>query len=140
MRQKLNIITLGVADLPKALAFYEKGLKWKKSKASNENIAFFQLGGIVLSIFSKKALAEDAGVSAEENGFSAITLAYNTKSEEEVDAVLNEVKNLGAEIVKPPAKVHWGGYSGYFKDFDGHLFEVAYNPFVTFDDKDNIII
>ena len=138
MRQKLNIITLGVADLNRALAFYEKGLGWKKSAASQGDIAFFQLGGIVLALYPHEKLAEDVTVAPEGSGFSGITLAYNTKSEAEVDAVLAEVKNLGAEIVKPAQKVFWGGYSGYFKDLDGHLFEVAFNPYSEFDENDNL--
>ena len=139
MRQKLNIITLGVADLEVALNFYEKGLKWEKSDASNEHIAFFQLGGLVLALHSRKELAEDAQVPSQGHGFSGITIAYNAKSESEVDTVLKEVSALGAEIVKPAQKVYWGGYSGYFKDLDGHLFEVAYNPFAAFDEQDNLV-
>ncbi len=140
MRQKLNIITLGVADLEKALDFYEKGLKWKKLEASQGDIAFFNMGGIILALYPKNELAADAKVSPESSGFSGITLAYNAKSEAEVDAVLLEVAALGAEIIKPAEKVFWGGYSGYFKDLDGHLFEVAHNPFVTFDENDNLMM
>jgi len=140
MRQKLNIITLGVSDLQKTLEFYQKGLGWKKSDASKDKIAFFQMGGIVLAFFPQDELAEDANTVVEGTGFSRITIAYNTKTEAEVDEVLNEVQKLGAEIVKPAEKVFWGGYSGYFKDLDGHLFEVAHNPFAEFDENDNLII
>ena len=140
MRQKINIITLGVSDLQKSLEFYEKGLGWTKSKASQENIAFFQMGGIVLALFSRTALAADAKIAANGNGFSGISIAYNAKSEKEVDNVLAQVEKLGAEIVKPAEKVFWGGYSGYFRDIDGHLFEVAHNPFVEFDENDNLIM
>ncbi len=138
MRQNLNIITLGVANLNKALDFYEKGLGWEKSPASQGDIAFFQLGGIVLALYPREALAEDVTISPEGSGFSGITMAYNAKSEEEVDRVLQEVETLGAEIVKSAEKVFWGGYSGYFRDPDGHLFEVAFNPFVEFDENDNL--
>ncbi|MGB3076610.1 MAG: VOC family protein [Chitinophagales bacterium] len=129
MRQKFSIITLGVHDFQRALDFYEKGLGWKKSSAGNDNIAFFPLGGMVLALYPRELLAEDATVNHEGNGFPGITIAYNATSEAEVDEVLNQVAQLGATIIKPAQKVFWGGYSGYFKDLDGHLFEVAYNPF-----------
>ncbi|HNX60385.1 MAG TPA: VOC family protein [Spirochaetota bacterium] len=140
MRQKFNVITLGVNDLARSLAFYEKGLGWKKSPASQETIAFFQLGGIVLSLYPREALAEDIPVKNDPTGFSGITVAYNAKSEKEVDEVLAEVEKLGAKILKPGQKVFWGGYSGYFADPDGHLIEVAYNPFLQFDANDNLIL
>ncbi len=140
MRQNLSIITLGVLDLQKTLEFYEKGLNWKKSKASKDKIAFFEVGGIVLSFFSKEALAKDANLSNDGSGFAGITIAYNTKSEEEVDKVIEKVKTLGADIIKPAEKSDWGGYSGYFKDIDGHVFEVAYNPHFEFDKNDNLEI
>lgn len=135
MRQKLNIITLGVSDLQRSLEFYEKGLSWKKSSASQDNIVFFPLGGMVLALYPRELLAEDATIPAKGSGFSGITIAYNAKSEQEVDEVLAEVKKLGAVIVKPAQKVFWGGY---FQDPDGHLFEVAYNPFFDFDANDNL--
>ena len=138
MRQKLNLITLGVADFEKAVEFYEYGLGWKKSAASVEELAIFPLGGIVLALHPRTALAEDAMVDPSGSGFSGITLSYNGRSEKEVDAVLEKVKSLGATIIKPAQKVYWGGYSGYFKDLDGHLFEVAYNPFWELDENDNI--
>lgn len=140
MRQKLNLITLGVENFDKAVDFYEAGLGWKKSSASQGDIAFFQLGGIVMALYPKKLLAKDAGINEAGNGFSGITIAYNAKSEQEVDHVLQEVERLGAKIIKPAEKVFWGGYSGYFKDLDGYLFEVAYNPFWNFDDNDNLVL
>jgi len=138
MRQKLNLITLGVTDFAKAVDFYENGLGWKKSSASVEELALFPLGGIVLALHPRNALAEDAFVDPAGTGFSGITLSYNARSEAEVDNVLEKVKSLGATILKPAQKVYWGGYSGYFKDLDGHLFEVAYNPFWELDENDNI--
>lgn len=140
MRQRFHVITLGVEDFQRAVAFYETGLGWKKSSASQNDIAFFQLGGIVLALYPKRLLAEDANVSDKGTGFSGITIAYNTKSEQEVDEVLRKVEALGAKIIKPAQKVFWGGYSGYFKDPDGHLFEVAYNPFWDFDENDNLVL
>lgn len=140
MRQKLNLITLGVTDFQRALNFYEKGLGWKKSSASQDDIAFFPLEGVVLALFPRELLAEDAMTSPEGSRFSGITISYNAKSEEEVDNVLIEVEKLGGTIIKPAQKVFWGGYSGYFKDLDGHIFEVAYNPFWEFDENDNIMV
>ncbi|MCB0646108.1 MAG: VOC family protein [Saprospiraceae bacterium] len=140
MRQKINIITLGVADLAKSLDFYENGLGWKKSAMSQGDIAFFQMGGIVLSLYPREKLAEDVTIDTEGSGFSGVTIAYNAKSEGEVDEVLQKVEKLGATIVKKAQKVFWGGYSGYFRDPDGHLFEVAYNPFVEFDENDNLML
>jgi len=138
MRQKLNLITLGVNDFERSVAFFEKGLGWKKSSASVEELALFPLGGIVLALHPRKDLAADVTVSPEGSGFSGITLSYNAKSQKEVDDVLEKVKRLGAFVIKPAQKVHWGGYSGYFKDLDGHLFEVAHNPFWDLDQQDNL--
>jgi len=138
MRQKLNIITLGVRDINAATHFYENGLGWKRSAASMGDLILFPLGGMVLALYPRKLLAEDAVVKDEPTGFSGVTIAYNAKSEKEVDAVLKEVQRLGATIVKPAQKVFWGGYSGYFKDLDGHLFEVAYGPMFEFDENDNL--
>lgn len=138
MRQKLNLITLGVNDFERSVDFFEKGLGWEKSTASTEGLALFPLGGIVLALHPRKDLAEDATVNAEGTGFSGITLSYNARTEKEVDDVLTKVKGLGATIIKPAQKVYWGGYSGYFKDLDGHLFEVAHNPFWELDKQDNL--
>ena len=140
MRQKLNLLTLGVDDFHKSLDFYEKGLGWKKSPASMDDLALFPLGGIVLGLYPRKLLAEDATINEKGTGFSGITISYNAKSEKEVDDVLKEVEKLGATIIKTAQKVFWGGYSGYFKDLDGHLFEVAYNPFWELDEKDNVTL
>jgi len=138
MRQKLNLITLGVTDFKKSLDFYEKGLGWKKSSASMDDLALFPLGGIVLGLYPRKLLAEDVTIDEKGTGFSGITISYNAKSEAEVDEVLKQVEKLGAEIIKPAQKVFWGGYSGYFKDLDGHLIEVAHNPFWELDENDNL--
>ncbi|MEM6404917.1 MAG: VOC family protein [Cyanobacteria bacterium P01_D01_bin.116] len=140
MRQKLNIVTLGVKDLERSLKFYKDGLGWKPSSASNENVAFFQMGGIVFSLYPREKLAEDATIKSDGDGFSGITLAYNAKDEAEVDKVLQQVESLGAKIIKKAEKVFWGGYSGYFADFDGHLWEVAWNPFFEFDESDNLVL
>ena len=141
MRQKLNLITLGVENLERALNFYEKGLGWKKSDKSVDDLALFPLGGITLALYPREDLAADVTLPYEPyepSGFSGLTFSYNTKSENEVDEVLKKVEALGAEIIKPAQKVFWGGYSGYFKDLDGYVFEVAFNPFWEFDENDNL--
>ncbi len=138
MRQKLNMITLGVDNLQRSVNFYEQGLGWKKSAASLDQLILFPLGGITLALYSRQGLADDAMVENTKSDFAGLTLSYNAKSEQEVDEVLREVESLGATIVKPAQKVFWGGYGGYFKDPDGHLFEVAYNPFWELDENDNL--
>lgn len=140
MRRKINVITLGVEDLQKATAFYEQGLGWKKSPASTDNLVLFSLGGLGLALYPRKMLAKDAAVAEEGSGFSGITLSINTSTQTEVDEVLNQVEKSGAAIVKPAQKVFWGGYSGYFKDPDGHLIEVAHNPFWEIDENGNLKI
>ncbi len=138
MRQKLNLITLGVEDFERSLAFYERGLGWKRSDKSVDGLALFPLGGITLALHPRHELAEDATLKFQPSEFSGLTISYNAKSEEEVVEVLKQVEKLGAKIIKPAQKVYWGGYSGYFKDLDGYLFEVAYNPFWTLDENDNL--
>ncbi|MCL4302938.1 MAG: VOC family protein [Anaerolineae bacterium] len=140
MKPKLNLITLGVKDFARSMQFYRDGLGWPLSSASQDDVAFFPLGGVVLGLYPRDKLAEDAQVSPEGSGFSGITLAYNTKSQAEVDEVLQTVENLGATIVKRAQPVFWGGYNGYFADPDGHLWEVAWNPFFGFDEADNLIL
>jgi catechol 2,3-dioxygenase-like lactoylglutathione lyase family enzyme len=140
MRPKLHLVTLGVKDFKRSLQFYHDGLGWPLSSASQGDVAFFPLGGVVLALYPRDKLAEDARVSPAGSGFSGITLAYNTKSQAEVDEVLQTVENLGATIVNRAEPVFWGGYSGYFADPDGHLWEVAWNPFFGFDEADNLIL
>ena len=139
MRQKFTLITLGVRDFQKSLAFYE-GLGWKQSKFSQDQYALFPLGGIVLGLYPLKSLEQDTTLSYQASSFSGMSISYNATSEEEVDAILEEAKRLGATIVKPAQKVFWGGYSGYFKDLDGYLFEVAFNPFWAIDSEGNLVL
>jgi uncharacterized protein len=140
MRQKLNLITLGVDNFERAVNFYEKGLGWKRSEKSMDDLALFPLGGMTLALYPRQELANDATLTCQPTEFSGLTLSYNAKSEKEVDDVLKEVNALGAAIIKPAQKVFWGGYSGYFKDLDGYLIEVAYNPFWEQDENDNLIL
>ncbi|MCE3249076.1 MAG: putative Glyoxalase/bleomycin resistance protein/dioxygenase, partial [Geminicoccaceae bacterium] len=127
MEQRLSLVTLGVADLERSRRFYEDGLGWRRGNAHAE-VVFFQLGGAVLALFARAALAADAGLPAAGSGFGGIALAYNARSRDEVDAVLAEAKAAGATILKPAQDAFWGGYSGYFADPDGHPWEVAWNP------------
>jgi len=140
MKQNLHIITLGVFDMKKTRAFYEDGLGWKASKASQGDIVFFDLNGMALAFYPWGKLAEDAKLPEDRAGFRGLTLAYNTKTEKEVDQILAKARQLGAKIIKSAEKTFWGGYSGYFEDPNGHLFEVAHNPFATFDERGNIIL
>jgi hypothetical protein len=137
MNQHLHLVTLGVRDFKKSLEFYTKILEWKPS-SSQDDIAFFQMGGVVFAIYPREKLAEDALVSPEGSGFSGITLAYNARSESEVDEIITDLKSKGVKIVKEPQKVFWGGYSSYFTDPDGYCWEVAYNPFFPFDENGNL--
>ena len=139
MRQKLNLITLGVNNFEKSVNFYEQ-LGWKKSGKSMDGLALFPLGGITLALHPLHELAEDTTLKYQPSEFYGITISYNTKSEQEVDEVLKQAESLGAKIVKPAQKVYWGGYSGYFKDLDGYVFEVAYNPFWPLDENDNLAL
>lgn len=129
---RLNIVTLGVANVDKSRAFYE-ALGWRASAASQPAIVFFDLGGVVLALFGRDALADDADVAPAGDGFRAVTLAHNVRTEEEVEAALNHAERSGARIVKAATRAPWGGYSGYFSDPDGHLWEVAHNPYVPLD-------
>lgn len=128
MKPRISMITLGVADLERAIRFYENGLGWPRLE-SPPSVAFFTLNGTWLGLYGREALAEDVGVEAPGGGFSGVTLAHNVRSEAEVDRVLAQAVAAGACLVKPGQPVFWGGYSGYFADPDGHYWEVAHNPF-----------
>jgi catechol 2,3-dioxygenase-like lactoylglutathione lyase family enzyme len=134
MEQRITLITLGVRDLEKSTAFFER-LGWRRSVSQVEGISFFQCGCIAVSLFPRSELAEDAGVSPDGDGFGGFAIAYNTRSKEDVDAVLADAQSAGAVIVKPAEEASWGGYSGYFRDLDGHLWEVAWNPGFPLDDS-----
>lgn len=129
MEQRLSIITLGVQDLAKSKSFYD-GLGWKAaSSPDTEEIIAYDLISMALALYPWDKLAEDAGISAERSGPSAVTLAYNVSSESDVDEMIELARKSGAKITKPPQKAFWGGYSGCFTDPDGQIWEVAFNPF-----------
>lgn len=129
MKSKISLITLGVSDLARSRKFYED-LGFSAHEQSNENVVFFALEGTWLGLFPKEELAKDASVSSEGSGFPGFSLAHNVSSPEEVDATLKHAVSCGATLTKEGQKVFWGGYSGYFRDPDGFLWEVAYNPFM----------
>lgn len=134
MEARLSFVTLGVADVSRARAFYEK-LGFKASSASNANVTFFDAGGVVLALFGRDALAADAGVPNDGRGFPGVAMAHNVRTESEVAAVLAEAEAAGATILKPSQRAFWGGQTGYFTDLDGHVWEVAYNPFMPLDEQ-----
>jgi len=127
MKPRISMITLGVRDMAAAIAFYEKGLGFPRLDSPSD-VAFFTLNGTWLGLYGHEALAEDARIPADGNGFEGFSLAHNVASEKEVDEVMAQALAAGASLVKKPQQVFWGGYSGYFKDLDGHLWEVAHNP------------
>ena len=127
MKPRISMITLGVSDLEKSIKFYKEGLGFPRM-ASPPEIAFFTLNGSWLGLYNRESLAEDATVSPEGSGFNGFTLSHNVASESNVDQIIGQAVSVGATLVKQPQKVFWGGYSGYFKDPDGYLWEVAHNP------------
>lgn len=130
MEPRLNIVTLGVQDLDKAIRFYRDGLGWPLSSVSSGDFAIFKLStGTALALYPRDLLAIDANVN-DPGGFGGITLAQNVDSPEVVDQVLSQAAKSGAAILKPAQKTDWGGYSGYFADPDGHPWEVAWNPLI----------
>ena len=129
MDQRVSLATLGVRDLARARAFYE-ALGWRTGAAPEDDVVFFQVGGMAVALWDRARLAEDSGVE-DGGGWGGVTLAYNVTSPEEVDAVLAEARAAGARIARSGAATFWGGYSGVFLDPDGHPWEVAHNPHWT---------
>ncbi|BCL76097.1 hypothetical protein JHS3_18330 [Jeongeupia sp. HS-3] len=139
MRQRLNLILLGVADVQKSVDFYQ-ALGWQRSKAGSEGFALFDLGGIALAIQSRTAFAKDANFDQPQgSGFAGFALAYIARTADDVYRVMQKAEALGATIVKPAVANQWG-HAGYFRDPDGHLFEVLYEDGWKFDQHDNLIL
>ncbi len=127
MEPRISLVTLGVADLQAATKFYQDGLGLPLDD-SFAGVSFFRLHGTWLSLYPRSELARDARTSPEGSGFAGFTLAHNVRTREEVDRLLRTAEQAGAKIVKPAEDADWGGYSGYFADLDGYLWEVAWNP------------
>lgn len=131
MEQRMSLITLGVADLQRAVAFYRTAVGWEPEQ-SPPGVVFFDLNGVVFALWPHDELAKDIGMTAGGvPAYRGYALAHNVRSEAEVDAIFERLKQNGATILKQPQKAFWGGYSGYFSDPDGHVWEIAYNPFWT---------
>jgi predicted lactoylglutathione lyase len=136
MEQRISLVTLGVRDLGRARAFYE-ALGWTTRAEPEDDVVFFQSGGMVLALWDRARLAEDSGVE-DGGGWGGVTLAHNLRSPEEVDAVVEEARAAGAAIVREPAATFWGGYSAAFTDPDGHAWEIAHNPRWTIRDDGSV--
>ncbi len=140
MEQRVSMITLGVADLKRTKEFYEDEVCWKSSPGPPE-IAFFDLGGLVFSLYPHADLAKDRNATYDDSGgaaYQGFALAHNARSKDEVNSIFSRLRDKGAAILKEPEEVFWGGYSGYFADPDGHAWEVAYNPYWTIGDDGRV--
>ena len=142
MEPRISIITLGVSDLERSYRFYHEGLGLPTNRNPKSGIVFFQTGGACLALYPLDKLAEDISPtqSSERGPFAGITLAHNAKSKDEVNAILYKAEIAGGRIEKPAQDVFWGGYSGYFSDLDGYLWEVAYADFWKFNPDGSLII
>jgi predicted lactoylglutathione lyase len=138
MDQRVSLITLGVRDLGRARAFYE-ALGWSTGAAAGDDVVFFQAGCMVVALWDRAQLAEDSTVE-DSGGWGGVTLAYNVRSPEEVDALIEEARAAGATIGREGAATFWGGYSGLFVDPDGHPWEVAHNPHWGLGEDGSIIL
>ncbi|MGP1397740.1 MAG: VOC family protein [Inquilinaceae bacterium] len=135
MEQRLTMVTLGVADLDRSRRFYIEGLGWRPSDVASDSVVFIDAGGVVLGLYGRDALAEDIGIDSAGRGFAGVALAHNVATPEAVAEVLDQAVTAGARLLKPAQDVFWGGHSGYFADPDGHVWEVAWNPFMPLDDQ-----
>ena len=136
MDQRLSLVTLGVGDLARARAFYE-ALGWSTGAAPDDDVVFFQAGGMIVALWDRARLAADSGVD-DAGGWGGVTLAYNTSSPADVDEVIEEARKVGAAIPREPGETFWGGYTGIFVDPDGHPWEVAHNPHWTVHDDGSV--
>jgi hypothetical protein len=127
MEPRVSLVTLGVGDLARARRFYE-ALGWAPDSALEDDVVFFQAGGLILGLWDRARLAEDSGVD-DSGGWGGVTLAHNVRSAADVDRVVEEARSAGATVVREPGGTFWGGYSAAFLDPDGHPWEVAFNPY-----------
>ncbi len=136
MEQRVSLVTLGVRDLARARAFYE-ALGWATGAGPDDDVVFFRSGGMVLALWDRARLAEDSGVE-DGGGWGGVTLAHNVRSPDEVDAVIEEARRAGANVVREPAETFWGGYSAAFTDPEDHPWEIAHNPHWTIRDDGSV--
>ena len=136
MEQRVSLVTLGVGDLPRARRFYE-ALGWTTGAGPDDDVVFFQAGGMIMALWDRQKLAEDSGVT-DSGGWGGVTPAYNTRSPAEVDSVIEEARAAGARIAREPGETFWGGYSAVFVDPEGHPWEVAHNPRWTINDDGSV--
>ena len=136
---RLHLVTLGVDDLGRTARFYE-ALGMKRHMKNADGVAFFDAGGVVLSLYGRDALTHDAGLEYAPAGSGSVTLAFNVASEPAVEQALNAAAKAGGKILQPAYRVFWGGYIGYFADPDGHVWEVAHNPQFPFDERGQIVL
>jgi uncharacterized protein len=136
MEQRVSLVTLGVSNLAAARTFYE-ALGWSTGAAPDDDVVFFQAGGMIVALWDRLRLAEDSGVD-DGGGWGGVTFAYNVRSPAEVDAVVDEARAGGARIAREPGETFWGGYSGVFVDPDGHPWEVAHNPHWTVEEDGSV--
>jgi catechol 2,3-dioxygenase-like lactoylglutathione lyase family enzyme len=136
MEQRVSLVTLGVHDLARARAFYE-ALGWTTGAEADDDVVFFQAGGMIVALWGREQLAHDSVVE-DSGGWGGVTLAHNVRSPAEVDAVIEEARAAGATIGRAGAETFWGGYSGVFVDPDGHPWEVAHNPHWTIADDGSV--
>ena len=138
MKQSVSLVTLGVADYPRAVAFYE-ALGWRVALDVQET-AFFEANGVVLVLWGREKLAADTGIADDGATWGGVTLAHNVGSREEVHDVIEAARNAGAEIAREPAETFYGGYAGVFRDLDGHAWEVAHNPGFGLADDGSVVL
>ena len=138
MDQRLSLITLGVSDLGRSRSFYE-ALGWRSNAAPDDDVVFFQAGGMIIALWDRQNLAEDSGVE-DPGGSSGFTLAHNVNSPAEADAIAEEVRAAGGTITREPGETFWGGYSFAFTDPDGHPWEIAHNPRWTVTDDGRTLL
>jgi hypothetical protein len=140
MKQRINILTLGVNDLEKSLKFYQDGFGWQTqgivgTEFEHGAVVFFNLDNrMIISLYERKNLAWDSGLEQQPESITEFSIGHLVNTNEEVDTIMEQAKKAGAKIIKPAQKTFWGGYAGYFKDIDGHLWEIAHNPALTVDE------